>query len=220
VVYCSITGFGTESPHASRAGHDLNYLGFAGALHDTAPALPPIQVADLAAGGLGAATHVLGALLERERTGKGAHIVISMTHRSHDLVAHRVDEAPLPRLLTGGLACYRIYATADGRHLTVAALESRFFSRLCELLGRPDLVERQHDADQQALAAELASLFEARSLADWLELFENEDVCVGPVATLAEGAAALGTADTRETASEVGEQTSAWRRDLGFGDAW
>jgi alpha-methylacyl-CoA racemase len=220
VVYCSITGFGTESPHASRAGHDLNYLGFAGALEDTAPALPPVQVADLAAGGLGAVTQVLAALLERERTRKGTHIVVSMTHRVHDLVAHRVDEAPLPRLLTGGLACYRIYVTADGSYLTVAALEPRFFSRLCELLGRPDLADRQHDADQEAIAGELALLFQTRGLAEWLELFEGEDVCVGPVATLAEADAAFGTADPGDTAPELGEHTSGWRRDLGFGDGW
>jgi crotonobetainyl-CoA:carnitine CoA-transferase CaiB-like acyl-CoA transferase len=213
-IYCSITGFGTDSPHLLRAGHDLNYLGFAGALEDTAPTLPPVQVADLAAGGLGAATQVLAALLERERTGEGARIVVSMTHRTHDLVAHRVDEAPLPRLLTGGLACYRIYPTADGRRLTVAALEPRFFARLCELLGHAELADRQDDPDQEALAAELASLFASRTLGDWLELFEGEDVCVGPVATLAEAATELGTQETPETAPEVGEYTSAWRREL------
>ena len=215
VVYCSITGFGADSPYAGRAGHDLNYLGFAGALADTTPALPPVQVADLAAGGLGAVTQVLAALLERERTGRGARLAISMTHRAHNLVAHRVDEAPLPRLLTGALACYRVYATADGRHLTVAALERRFFGRLCELLGRPELAERQHEAEQEELAAELASLFATRRLAEWLELFEHEDVCVGPVATLAEGAAAFGRNETAP-APEVGAHTATWRRELGL----
>ena len=94
-------------------------------------------------------------------------------------------------MLTGGLACYRIYETADGRHLTVGALEPCFFRRLTELLGRPELAERQFDADQEALAAELAAIFAARPLAEWLELFDAEDVCVGPVATIAEAAADL-----------------------------
>jgi crotonobetainyl-CoA:carnitine CoA-transferase CaiB-like acyl-CoA transferase len=192
-VYCSITGFGLGGRHEQRAGHDLNYLGWAGALHDTAPAWPPVQVADLAAGGLGAVTKILAALLERNRTGKGCHLVVSMTHGSHRLVAHRVDGDTVPRMLTGGLACYRIYETADGRHLTVAALEQDFFRRLTELLGRPDLAERQHDADQETLAAALAAIFRTRPLAEWLELFEAEDVCVGPVATIAEAAADLGT---------------------------
>jgi len=191
-VYCSITGFGADGRHAQRAGHDLNYLGWAGVLWDTAPALPPIQIADFSAGALGAVTKILAALLERERTGKGKHVVVSMTHGSHRLVAHRLGGEPVPRMLTGGLAYYRIYATADGRHLTVAALEPAFFRRLTELLDRPDLAERQFDPDQEPLASELAAIFETRPLAEWLELFDSEDVCVGPVATIAEAASDLG----------------------------
>jgi alpha-methylacyl-CoA racemase len=193
-VYCSITGFGLGGRHEQRAGHDLNYLGWAGALWDTAPSLPPVQIADLAAGALGATTKILAALLERERTGKGAQVVVSMTHGSHRLVAHRLGGDTVPRLLTGGLASYRIYETADARHLTVAALEPVFFRRLAELLGRPELAERQFDADQEMLAAELAAIFVARPLAEWLELSEAEDVCIGPVATLAEAAADLANA--------------------------
>ena len=190
-VYCSITGFGLGGRHERRAGHDLNYLGWAGVLWDTAPAWPPVQIADFAAGGFGAVTQVLAALLERERTGSGSHVVVSMTHGSHRLVAHRLGGETPPRMLTGGLACYRLYETADGRHLTVAALESVFFRRLTELLGRPELAERQFDADQDALASELATILETRPLAEWLELFDSEDVCVGPVATLAEAASDL-----------------------------
>jgi crotonobetainyl-CoA:carnitine CoA-transferase CaiB-like acyl-CoA transferase len=190
VVYCSITGFGLGGRHEQRAGHDLNYLGWAGALADTAPSLPPLPIADLAAGALGAVAMILAALLERERTGKGSRLVISMLGGSHRLVSHRLGET-VPRLLTGDLACYRIYETADGRHLTVAALEPHFFRRLAELLGRPDLAERQSDDDQEALAAELAAIFAARPLAEWLAIVDGEDVCVGPVATIAEAAADL-----------------------------
>jgi alpha-methylacyl-CoA racemase len=190
-VYCSITGFGLRGRHEQRAGHDLNYLGWAGVLSDTAPAWPPVQVADLAAGALGAVTQILAALLERERTGKGGHIVISMTHGSHRLVAHRLDADTLPGMLTGGLACYRIYETQDGRYLTVAALEPVFFRRLTELLDRPELSERQFSADQEAIAGELATIFTTRPLAEWLELFDADDVCGGPVATIAEAAADL-----------------------------
>src|SRR5206468_1320920 len=140
-------------PLAGRAGHDLNYLGYAGALADTAPGLPPIQVADLAAGAQAAVIEILAALLARSRTGDGARIVVSMTHGSHRFVAHRLAGEPVPRLLTGGVACYRIYETADGRHLTVAALEPRFWSNLCALLERPDLVERQFEPELPELAA-------------------------------------------------------------------
>ena len=216
VVYCSITGFGTEGPHAGRAGHDVNYLGWAGMLEDTAPGLPPLQPADLAAGALGAVTQVLAALLERERTGLGARLTISMTHGAHRLVSHRLDGDPQPRFLTGGLACYRIYETADGRHLTVGALEPKFFGRLCELLGEPELAGRQFEpAAQEELAAELARSFRARDLSAWLELFDREDVCVGPVATLAEAAETFGEA-TGVPSAAVGQHTSEWRAELGF----
>jgi alpha-methylacyl-CoA racemase len=190
VVYCSITGFGLGGRHEQRAGHDLNYLGWAGLLADTAPALPPTQIADLGAGSLTAVNRILAALLEREKTGRGAHIVVSMTHGAHRFAAHRLGGDPIPSLLTGGLACYGIYATRDGRHLTLAALEDRFFRRLCELLGEPELAERQYDPDAQPdVAGTLAESFRSRPLAEWLELFEGEDVAVGPVATLAEAAA-------------------------------
>jgi alpha-methylacyl-CoA racemase len=186
-VICAITGFGNEGRHAGRAGHDLNYMGWAGALADTAPSVPPVQAADLAAGALGAVAEILAALLERSRTGRGRRITISMTHGSYRLVAHRRGaDIVVPRLLTGGAPCYAIYATADGRFLTVAALEPKFWLRLCELIERPDLVERHYDP---SAADELSGVFATRSLAEWLELFEDEDVCVGPVSTLEEAAA-------------------------------
>lgn len=186
-IVCSITGFGADGPRAGRAGHDLNYLGYAGVLADTAPALPPVQVADLAAGGQGAVIEVLAALLERTRTGAGKRIVVSMTDGAHRLVAHRLAGEPVPRLLTGGAACYRVYETADGRHLTVAALEPRFWRRLCELLGRPDLESRAFEPE----LPELSALFRSRRLDDWLELLEDEETCVGPVLTREEAAAEL-----------------------------
>jgi alpha-methylacyl-CoA racemase len=189
-VLCSITGYGTEGPHAADAGHDLNYLGYAGVLADTAPALPPVQVADLCSGAQSAVIEILAALLERQRSGRGARIVVSMTHGAHRFAAHRLRGEPLPRLLTGGVACYRIYETADGRHLTVAALEPRFWNTLCELLGRPELAGRAFEPR----LPELEELFRTRTLRDWLGLLEGRDTCVGPVLTLEEAAAELASA--------------------------
>jgi alpha-methylacyl-CoA racemase len=205
-VYCSITGFGTEGRGAARVGHDLNYLGWAGALADTAPALPPVQVADLAAGALGAVTRILAALL----AGGGARITVSMTHRSHDLVAHRLGGDPLPRLLTGGVACYAIYATADGRFLTVAALEPKFWQRLCDVVGVPELVERQWEPR----LPELEEAFASRPLAEWLELFDGEDVSAGPVATLEEAATEFSGREDFGPPPRLGEHTNAWRAEL------
>jgi alpha-methylacyl-CoA racemase len=186
-ILCSITGFGAAGPHRLDAGHDLNYLGYAGALADTAPALPPVQVADLGAGAQAAVIEILAALLERTHTGRGSHLVVSMTHGSHRFVAHRLHGEPVPRLLTGGAACYRIYETADGRYLTVAALEPKFWRNLCDLLDRPDLIDRAFDPH----LPELEELFRSRSQRDWLHLLEGRDTCVGPVLTLAEAAAQL-----------------------------
>jgi alpha-methylacyl-CoA racemase len=214
VVYCSITGFGLGGRHEQRAGHDLNYLGWAGVLEDTAPGWPPVQVADLSAGALGSVVQILAALVERSRTGRGARLVVSMTHGSHDLVAHRLGGEPVPRLLTGGLACYRVYETADGRRLTVGALEPKFFARLVEVVGRHELADRQYGEDQAGLAAELQAVFAQRPLAEWLEIFDGEDVCVGPVWTREEAAAELGSA-TGPPAPKLGEHTGAWRRELG-----
>lgn len=217
IVYCSITGFGLAGAHADRVGHDLNYMGWAGALADTAPAVPPVQVADLAAGALTAVAEVLAALLERARTGRGRHVVVSMTHGAHRLVSHRLRGEPIPRILTGGLACYRIYATADGRWLTLAALEARFFARVCQLIGRPALAARQYDAGaQHELADELAAVFAQRSLAAWLDLFDGEEVSVGPVATLTEAAAEFGTPASTLGVPSLGQHTDAWRRTLGL----
>jgi alpha-methylacyl-CoA racemase len=217
VVFCSITGFGSEGRHAGRAGHDLNYLGWAGTLADTAPALPPVQIADLGAGALVAVAQILAALYERERTGRGRRIEISMTHGSHRFASHRLGGEPPERLLTGGLACYAIYETADGRHLTVTAVEPKFFRRLCELLGTEELVERQYESEaQESLRAVFAETFASRELATWLELFDSEDVMVGPVATLEEGAAEFGEPAPSVPAPSLGEHTAAWRRELGL----
>jgi crotonobetainyl-CoA:carnitine CoA-transferase CaiB-like acyl-CoA transferase len=91
----------------------------------------------------------------------------------------------MPRPLTGGAACYAIYETADGRHLTVAALEPKFWRTLCGLLDRPDLIDRAFDPSLPALA----ELFRSRTQREWLDLLEGRDTCVGPVLTLAEAAA-------------------------------
>jgi crotonobetainyl-CoA:carnitine CoA-transferase CaiB-like acyl-CoA transferase len=207
-VYCSITGFGLGTRHTQRAGHDLNYLGWAGVLEDTAPANPPVQIADLAAGALGAVTQILAALLE----GGGTRLTISMTHRAHDLVAHRAGGEPVPKLLTGGVACYRVYATADGRFLTVAALEPKFWQRLCELVALPELAGRQWEPRLPELEQAIAS----RPLADWLELFDGEDVSAGPVSTLAEATAEFSGGEQLGTAPTLGEHTLAWRTALGL----
>jgi alpha-methylacyl-CoA racemase len=200
-VYCSITGFGEGD---ARVGHDLNYMGWAGGLAATAPAMPPLPIADLAAGAFTAVTRVLAALLERARSGRGARIVVSMTHEAHEL-------AQFGGPLTGELPYYRIYETADGEFITLAALEPHFWRRFCELVERPDLVERRGEVHD-----ELEALFRTRDFADWWRLLEGEDVCVGPVATLGEASREFGRPANGAAAPRLGEHTDAWRKELGL----
>jgi alpha-methylacyl-CoA racemase len=200
-IYCSITGFGECDP---RVGHDLNYMGWAGALGATAPAMPPLPIADLAAGALTAVTRILAALLERARSGRGSRIVVSMTHEAHEL-------GQFGRPLTGELACYRLYETADGEFLTVAALEPHFWQRLCEVIERPDLLERRTDGHE-----ELETLFRTRDFVDWWALFDGEDVCVGPVSTLLAASREFGQAGNGVAPPRLGEHTDAWRQELGL----
>ena len=111
--------------------------------------------------------------------------------------------------MTGGVACYRVYETADGRFLTVSALEPKFWQRLCEVVGLPELVPRQWEARLPDLEAAIAT----RRLAEWVEIFDGEDVCAGPVATLAEAASEFGTPQ-EGVAPALGEHTEAWRAEV------
>lgn len=192
LVYCAITGYGSGGPMAGRAGHDLNYLARSGALslmplRDGIPAIPGLQVADLA-GGLEAAFSIAAALFARTRTGTGSRVEISMTDlmRSWTALPRAARRAGLPGLpLTGELPCYHVYAVADG-FLTVAALESDFWAAFCRAIDREDLTNRQFDP--AAIEAVQATL-RAATRAEWMARFGDRDVCVEPALRLEESQA-------------------------------
>jgi crotonobetainyl-CoA:carnitine CoA-transferase CaiB-like acyl-CoA transferase len=189
LVYCAITGYGSSGPMARRAGHDLNYLARSGALslmplRDGAPAIPGLQVADLA-GGLQAAFLITAALQARAQTGSGSRVEVSMSDlmRSWTLLPRAARRAGLPGLpLTGELPCYHVYAVADG-FLTVAALERPFWTEFCRVVGRDDLEDRQFDP---AAILEVADVLKGRTRSDWMDRFGDRDVCVEPSRGLAE----------------------------------
>ena len=192
LVYCAITGYGSGGPMAGRAGHDLNYLARSGALslmplRDGIPAIPGLQVADLA-GGLEAAFSITAALVARARTGKGSRVEVSMTDlmRSWTALPRAARRAGLPGLpLTGELPCYHVYAVADG-FLTVAALESDFWAAFCRAIHREDLKDRQFDP--AAIDVVQATLRPA-TRAEWMARFGDQDVCVEPALRLDESEA-------------------------------
>ncbi len=195
LVYCALSGFGLDSSAGSRAGHDLDFVALSGLLATTTsagqPALPGTQLADLVSG-LMAATAILAALLARGADEPGGTLDAPMLGATRWLMApwYVIEQSrPEARLLTGERAYYNVYATADGRHLAVAALEAHFWERFCAVLGRPDLAARQHDTDQATLRGEVATLVASRTLAQWQAALEGVDACVSPVLNLAEAAA-------------------------------
>jgi crotonobetainyl-CoA:carnitine CoA-transferase CaiB-like acyl-CoA transferase len=202
LIICSISGYGQHGPLRDRVGHDLNYLGYAGALPLFAPQgggppiVPGMQIADIGGGALPAAIGILAALLERARTGHGQVLDIGMTDgvlRWLALYAAQqwaTGDAPAGGRgpLSGGYACYSTYATADARALTIAAVEPRFWANLCHMLERDQFIALQYAPwpEQQRIFADLGALFATRTLEQWLAFFGDAEVCIGPALTLAE----------------------------------
>ena len=201
LVMCSISGYGQTGPYAQRAGHDINYIGYAGVLDQTgtaggAPAISNLQIGDLLGGTMSAAMGALLALYEARATGRGRHVDVAMTdavlaHAIFPLVevlAHGAVQARGEDLLTGGVPCYGVYATADGRHMAVGALEEKFWNLLCDTLQRADLKPAHLDTGAAGAAARqaLAAIFSSRSLAEWTAVFDAVDCCVTPVLKLEE----------------------------------
>ncbi|MDF9747522.1 CaiB/BaiF CoA transferase family protein [Natrinema salsiterrestre] len=200
LVYCSLSGYGQTGPDAERAGHDLNYIGVAGLLDMTredesmAPQIPGYQIGDLG-GGLFAAFSIIGGLLSRELGNGGEYVDVAMTDvvaSFSQAVAHEAltgaDPRPGETALTGGVPWYDVYETADGRYVTLAALEPKFWTAFCEEAGREDLVDLHGTEDPAELTAvreELEALFATRSRDAWLEALSDETM-VGPVCTPAE----------------------------------
>jgi alpha-methylacyl-CoA racemase len=185
LVICSVSGWGQSGPYAARAGHDLTYQAAAGTLASTAE-MSAVQVADLA-GAWSAATSILAALLERERTGRGRHVDVALYDAAvhSNLVGWAVEAGGrrgvgdrLP--LTGALPCYNLYETADGRRLAIGALEPHFWKRFCEAVDRPDLVRRQHSESAMA-RRKVAELIRTRTLTEWMDLLGRRDIPVEPV---------------------------------------
>ena len=198
VVYCAITGYGQTGPSTDRAGHDMNYLGLNGLLGLTGePGGRPIssagQIADLGGGALMAAFGVMAALRERERSGEGQLVDVSMTDGSLAwlamVAAQYLCDGQVPRRgegqLTGGFLCYLPYEAADG-WITCAALEPKFWRAFCEGVGRPELVSAQFEAAGSESWREVAEVFKGRTRAEWLAFNDEHDAMIEPVLDLDE----------------------------------
>jgi crotonobetainyl-CoA:carnitine CoA-transferase CaiB-like acyl-CoA transferase len=193
LVYCAITGYGLTGPNVQRSGHDMNYLGLNGVLAlsgdaDGPPAQAGAQIADLGGGALMGAFGILAALRERDRSGEGQLVDVSMFDGALSwlaMVAARVFAAgEQPRrgaeMLSGSLLCYRLYKCADG-WVTLGALEPKFFAAWCHGVDREDLLEHQFEPPGSPAHAEVEAIFATRTRAGWAAFANEHDCCLEPV---------------------------------------
>ncbi len=201
LIYGAITGYGQHGPLRDRAGHDINYLALSGVMSHSGrleggPAPLGVQLADIGGGSFGALVGLLAAVIERQISGEGQLVDISMLDmmlawQAHIFSEHLVgEEEPRPEasLLNGG-SYYDFYETADGRYLSIGSLEPKFWVAFCDALEKPGLIPAGYDPDpqaQQSLKAKLRGVIAARPLAEWKARFAAVDACVEPVLEVAE----------------------------------
>ena len=201
LVMCAITGYGQDGPMALAAGHDINYIGYAGMLAQNTddegrPVLPNLQIGDLLGGAQSAVQGMLAALLAVKMGQPGRYVDVSMTdavfaHNIMPLLAlnyYGKPAEPARDFLTGGVPCYNVYRTSDGRYMAVGALELKFWEACCDVIGRPEFKTRHWSLGQEiggkdalALRDELTQIFATRTQQAWTEAFDKANCCVSPV---------------------------------------
>ncbi len=200
IIYCSISGYGQTGPFRDRVGHDVNYLSYAGVLDlmgepDRPPSIPGIQIADIAAGGKNAAIGILLALFVREKTGKGQYIDISMTDGMVGFLPAALyfqqltgrDPRRADALLSHRYACYNTCETADGRFVSIGAVENRFWKRLCDHLGVAEYGALQYDdSRRKEILKFMRATFKKKNLAEWDDELADLEICWGRVQTFSE----------------------------------
>ncbi len=206
IIYVSLTGYGQTGPYAQKAGHDINYIGYAGLLGSTATAaggvtLPGGQVADVAGGAYLSVMAVFSALFARQRSGEGQRVDVSMLDGTLPVMTLQLahlwasgKERPgweLP--LSGGMGNYGVYRCSDGKYVALGALEPKFWRNFCKLIGRRRWLLRPYNpfTRHQKLREELAAIFQTRTRDEWVQLAEKQagkrgDMCLTPVLDLAE----------------------------------
>lgn len=176
IIFCAISGYGSQGPMSGKAGHDINYLALNGVLSFSGrqtPTLSGVQIADIGGGGLMAITGILAALLARARLGRGQFVDISMMEgalvwnciRWGKFIADGAVPEPADHLFNHGFACYNIYETRDGRYMTLGAIEPQFWKAFCRASGRNDWASIDHfkpGPHQQALTESIAEFFGKR----------------------------------------------------------
>lgn len=193
LIFVSISGYGQKGSHRLRAGHDINYQALAGILGMTGgaePAIPGVQIADLLGGSFMAMSGLLAAVIQRQAGGPGQYVDVAMFDGA--LTSTMISAAPVLHgepptgpgqgPLTGGFPCYHIYATKDGRHMSLGSLEDKFWQTFCGAINRPDLLDKAFAGPE--VIEEVAGAMAQKDQAQWVEIFEEVDCCCEPVLDL------------------------------------
>jgi len=210
IIYCAISGYGQDGPYRDLPGHDINYISIAGALNligeaGRQPVIPLNLVADYGGGGMSAAIGILGAIIAREKTGKGQYIDISLTDTVISLLTQSVLDgyffsgiAPErgESSLGGGYPNYAIYETKDGKFISFGCLEPWLWENLCREIDKEEFIpfnpaserlpEQTGDERRQEIFSSLRQLFLARTRDEWFDLLSQKDIPVGKVYSLDE----------------------------------
>lgn len=196
LVVCALTGFGQEGPWSQMAAHDLNYVGMMGLMHlvngsRENPHANGLPIGDVGAGSLMAIAGILAALVDAQRSGRGRFVDISIADGLLSWIGFitsrwnapdgDTDDNPFDAPFNKPF--YSVYETADGRHMVVGAYEEKFWQTLCRVLDLPQWTDRQwcEGAEEQALRADIARAFKQRNLAEWQQIFAENEACVTPV---------------------------------------
>lgn len=200
LVYGRMTGWGQSGPWAHAAGHDMNYIAITGALHGLGqvkekPQFPTNLVGDFGGGSTYLVIGILAALLEARVSGQGQVVDAAIVDGTASLNAMgaaflaggTLKEERVSNLLDGGAPYYDVYETADGKHMSVGALEPQFYEIFLDLLGIRETAPDRYDlSTYDELRAVIAEAFRARTQAQWCEVFDGTDACVAPILPLTE----------------------------------
>lgn len=201
LVYGRMTGWGQEGPLAQAAGHDINYIALAGALHAIGPQggkpVPPLNlVGDFGGGGMVLAFGLVCAMLEAGKSHKGQVVDAAMVDGAAVLMAMFFSmqaggawkDVRGANLLDGAAPFYDTYETSDGKYISVGSIEPQFYALLVEKAGvDPDEFSGQMDQSRwPAYKEKLTAVFKSKSRDEWCALMEGTDVCFAPVLSLGE----------------------------------
>lgn len=194
LIYCAITGYGRSGPYKDMVGHDLNYLSLAGITglighKGEKPALADVQIADIGGGALWGIISILLALKARDLTGEGQLCDVAMldgviSWLPFVISRHAAGEQTERGhgLLAGGYACYNIYPTADGKYVSLGAIEKKFWNAFCRKINREAYIAIHLDISaQEAMIKDLQAFFQQKTQQEWVEFFAGDEICFTPV---------------------------------------